>query len=91
MEFGTTSGHYHYSVMAYGLVNAVWLRSFFQAFMNDVFREMLNSVIVYLNDILIYSKTYSEHVSQVGNVIHRLHKHGLYAKAKKCEFHKRII
>ena len=71
--------------MSYGLVNAP---AVFQGFMNDVFRDMFNRcVIVYLDDILIYSRSYSEHVKHVIAVLHRLRAHGLYAKAEKCEFH----
>lgn len=54
--FSTMSGHYQYNVMATGLVNPP---SFFQAFMNNILHDMLNwFVIVYLDDILLYSKTY---------------------------------
>lgn len=43
--FSTTSGHYEYNVMAYGLVNVPY---FYQAFMNDVFRDMLNRYVIFL-------------------------------------------
>ncbi len=53
MAFSTTSGHYEYWVMPFGLVNSP---SVFQAFINDVFCDMLNRwVIVYMDDILVYS------------------------------------
>lgn len=71
--------------MAYGLVNA---SSFFQSFMNGVFRDMLHRfVIVYLDDIVIYSRSYAEHVTHVQRVLHHLLEDRLYVKAKKCEFH----
>ncbi len=55
MAFSTTYGHYEYRVMPFGLVNSP---SVFQAFINDVFRDMLNRwVIVYMVDILVYSDT----------------------------------
>ncbi|KAG1925560.1 retrotransposable element [Pimephales promelas] len=58
--FSTSTGHYEYLVMPFGLSNSP---SVFQAFINDVFRDMLNRwVIVYIDDILIYSNTYEEHV-----------------------------
>ncbi len=83
--FSTTSGHYEYLVMPFGLVNSP---SVFQAFVNDVFRDMLNRwVIVYIDDILIYSDSYEDHVKQVRSVLQRLLTHQLYAKIKKCEFH----
>lgn len=71
--------------MAYGPANAL---SFLQSFMSDIFRDMLQNVIVYLEDILIYSKDLTEHICQVRPVLHRLLTRGLYAKAEKCEFHK---
>ncbi|KAI2665369.1 Transposon Tf2-9 polyprotein [Labeo rohita] len=62
--------------------------SFFQAFINDVFRDMLNRwVIVYIDDILVYSNTYDEHITHVRAVLQRLISHQLYAKEEKCEFH----
>ena len=55
--------------------------------MNDIFREYLDKfVIVYLDDILIYSRTKEEHLEHVRIVLSTLRKHKLYAKAKKCEF-----
>ncbi|KAL0188171.1 hypothetical protein M9458_015270, partial [Cirrhinus mrigala] len=84
--FSTTSGHYEYRVMPFGLANSP---SCFQAFINEVFRDMLNRwVIVYIDDILIYSSSYSEHVQHVRAVLQRLISHQLYAKEEKCEFHR---
>ncbi|KAL0186579.1 hypothetical protein M9458_018249, partial [Cirrhinus mrigala] len=83
--FSTTSGHYEYRVMPFGLANSP---SCFQAFVNEVFRDMLNQwVIVYIDDILIYSSSYSEHVQHVRAVLRRLISHQLYAKEEKCAFH----
>ncbi len=83
--FSTTSGHYEYLVMPFGLANSP---SVFQAFMNDIFRDMLDRwVIVYIDDILIYSDTQEEHVRHVRSVLKRLLQHQLYVKAEKCEFH----
>ncbi len=87
--FSTTSRHYEYLVMPSGLVNSP---SVFQAFVNDVFRDMLNRwVIVYIDDILIYSDSYEGHVKQVRSVLHRLLTHQLYAKIEKCEFHQTSV
>ncbi len=84
--FSTTSGHYEYLVMPFGLANSP---SVFQAFMNDIFRDMLDRwVIVHIDDILIYSDTPEEHVRHVRSVLKRLLQHQLYAKAEKCEFHR---
>ncbi len=83
--FSTTSGHYEYRVMPFGLVNSP---SVFQSFINDVFRDMLDHyVIVYIDDILVYSETLQEHVQHVRSVLQRLIKYQLYAKLEKCEFH----
>ncbi|KAI2667107.1 Transposon Tf2-6 polyprotein [Labeo rohita] len=87
--FSTTSGHYEYRVMPFGLANSP---SYFQAFINEVFRDMLNRwVIVYIDDILIYSDSYPEHVQHVRAVLQRLVQHQLYAKQEKCEFHQQSI
>ncbi|KAL0146514.1 hypothetical protein M9458_058145 [Cirrhinus mrigala] len=87
--FSTTSGHYEYRVMPFGLANSP---SYFQAFVSDVFRDMLNRwVIIYIDDILIYSDSYSEHVQHVRAVLQRLIEHQLYAKEEKCEFHQERI
>lgn len=76
-----------YNVMAYCLVNAP---SFFQSFMNDAFWDILNCFIVGYIDILIYSRSFTEHVAHVRKVLHHLLDHSLYAKAEKCKFHKEI-
>ncbi|KAI2649284.1 Retrotransposon-derived protein PEG10 [Labeo rohita] len=87
--FSTTSGHYEYQVMPFGLANSP---SCFQSFVNEVFRDMLNRwVIVYIDDILVYSRSLSEHVNHVRLVLQRLIKHQLYAKEEKCEFHRNTI
>jgi len=66
--------------------------SVFQSFINHIFRDMLNQcLIVYINDILIYSDTMEEHIKQVREVLQRLINHQLYAKAEKCEFHQSSI
>ena len=73
-------------VILEGLTNAP---TTFQRFMNDIFSDMLDvCVVVYLDDILIYSSDTATHRQQVKEVLRRLRKHGLYAKPEKCEFHK---
>ncbi len=75
--------------MPFGLSNSP---SVFQAFINDVFRDMLNCwVIVYIDDILIYSDSYKDHVKHVRVVLQRLIAHQLYAKTEKCEFHQSTV
>lgn len=83
--FNTPTGHYEYLVMPFGLTNAP---AVFQALVNDVLRDMLNRfVFVYLDDILIFSRTKEEHVGHVQAVLQRLLANSLYVKAEKCEFH----
>ncbi len=67
ITFNTPSGHYEYLVMPFGLTNAP---AVFQGLVNNVLRDMLNiSVFVYLDDILIFSKTNQEHVRHVCQVL----------------------
>ena len=59
----------------------------FQHMANDIFRDFLDIfTIVYLDDILIYSKTQEEHDKHVCQVLRRLREYGLYAKLEKCSF-----
>ena len=82
--FRTPLGHFEYLVLPFGLTNAP---ATFQSLMNDVFREHLgHSALVYLDDILVFSKTASEHVKHVEEVLSLLRKHSLYAKKRKCQF-----
>lgn len=75
--------------MPFGLSNSP---SVFQAFVNEIFRDMLNlRVIVYIDDILIYSDTLEAHVRDVRVVLQRLIDNQLYAKVQKCEFHQTRI
>jgi hypothetical protein len=82
--FRTRYGLFEYLVMPFGLTNAP---ASFQQLMNEVLREFLDiSVIVYLDDILIYSETREEHIRHITQVLERLRKHRLWAKAEKCRF-----
>jgi len=83
--FRTRYGAFKWSVMPFRLTNAP---AAFQCFMNDVFSDFLDvCVVVYLDDILIYSNDITQHQSHIKEVLKRLRKVGLYAKAQKCEFH----
>ena len=87
--FRTKYGSFEWNVMPFGLTNAPGA---FQRFMNDIFADMLDvCVVVYLDDILIYSPDKTTHTRQVKEVLRRLRKHGLYAKPEKCEFHKEQV
>ena len=82
--FRTRYGHYEYTVLPFGLTNAP---ATFMGLMNEVFRPLLDkSVVVYLDDILIYSRTWEEHVRHIKEVLDRLRANKLYAKMSKCEF-----
>lgn len=60
--------------------------------MQTVFGDLLDiSVVIYLDDILIFLKTIKEHRLVVREVLRRLHYHGLYAKLSKCEFHRFLV
>ncbi|KAI7810424.1 putative retrotransposon-like protein 1-like [Triplophysa rosa] len=83
--FNTPTGHYEYRVMPFGLANAP---AVFQALINDVLREMLDKfVFVYLDDILIFSASYQDHIQHVRQVLSQLLKHSLFVKLEKSEFH----
>ncbi|KAJ8469582.1 hypothetical protein ONZ51_g8881 [Trametes cubensis] len=83
--FRTRYGSFEWLVMPFGLSNAP---AAFQRFVNDIFADMLDvCVIVYLDDILIYSDNPEQHRKHVKEVLRRLRKHRLYARADKCEFH----
>ena len=82
--FSTRYGLYEFTVMSFGLTNAP---AFFMYLMNSVFMEELDKfVVVFIDDILIYSKTDEEHVEHLRVVLGRLREHQLYAKFSKCEF-----
>ncbi|KAI2653738.1 Transposon Tf2-11 polyprotein [Labeo rohita] len=84
--FVTPTGHCEYQVMPYGLSISP---SVFQTFMNEVFREFLHRfVVVYIDDILIYSRNLAEHRQHIQQVLLKLRQHHLYLKLEKCEFHK---
>jgi hypothetical protein len=83
--FKTRYGHYEFTVVPFGLSNAPIV---FMCLMNGVFREYLDKfVIVFLDDILVYSKLEEEHEHHFNMVLHVLREHQLYAKLRKCSFY----
>ena len=82
--FRTRYGHFQYNVMPFGLCNAP---ASFQAFVNDTLREYLDSfLVVYLDDLLIFSKNEEEHTQHVKLVLKKILDANLSLKLKKCEF-----
>ena len=82
--FRTRYGHYEFLVMSFGLTNAP---AAFMDVMNRVFKDFLDQfVIVFIDDILVYSSSEAEHEFHLRLVLQRLREHQLYAKFKKCEF-----
>ncbi|WVZ90444.1 hypothetical protein U9M48_036746 [Paspalum notatum var. saurae] len=82
--FSTRYGLYEYLVMSFGLTNAP---AFFMYMMNSVFiNELDKFVVVFIDDILIYSKNEKEHEEHLRIVLTRLREHKLYAKFSKCAF-----
>nr|GFA56092.1 putative reverse transcriptase domain-containing protein [Tanacetum cinerariifolium] len=83
-EFRTQYGHYEFQVMPFGLINAPTV---FMDLMNRVCKPYLDKfVIVFIDDILIYSKDKKEHEEHLRTILKLLKKEELYAKFSKCEF-----
>ena len=77
-------GLYEYTVMSFGLTNAP---AYFMYMMNKVFMEFLDKfVVVFIDDILIFSKTEEKHAEHLRLVLQKLREHKMYAKRSKCEF-----
>jgi hypothetical protein len=84
MDFSTRYGLYEFIVMSFGLTNA---SSYFMNLMNNVFMEYLDRfVIVFIDDILIYSKSDSDHEEHLRLVLQKLCDNQLYSQYSKCEF-----
>ncbi|KAK1647671.1 hypothetical protein QYE76_065476, partial [Lolium multiflorum] len=82
--FTTRYGLYEYNVMSFGLINAP---AYFMNLMNKIFMNFLDMfVVVFIDDILIYSKSEEEHEQHLEVILETLRQHKLYAKFSKCEF-----
>jgi hypothetical protein len=82
--FSTRYGFYEFLVMSFGLTNAP---AYLMYLMNSVFMTELDKfVVVFINDILVYSKNEKEHVKHLRIGLQRLRDHKLYAMLSKCEF-----
>ena len=83
--FVTSLGAYKYRVLPFGLTNGP---ATYQQYMNDILFEYLNDFCqVYLDDILIHSKTKKEHIQHVRQILQKLRDAGLQVDILKCEFH----
>ena len=84
--FRTRYGHYEFVVVPFGLTNAP---NTFMCLMNSVFTNYLdNFVLVFLDDILIYSNNEEEHEEHLRLTLKFPREHKLYAKLRKCDFYK---
>ena len=84
--FRTRHGHYEFIVMPFGLTNAPTV---FMCLMNDVLHKYLDKfIVVFIDDILFYSKSKEEHEEHLKIVLQELREHQLYAKFSKCNFFK---
>jgi hypothetical protein len=82
--FSTRYGLYEFLVISFGLTNAP---AYFMYLMNSVFMPELDKfVVVFIDDILVYSKNEEEHAEHLHVVLQRLREHHLYAKLSKCDF-----
>jgi len=82
--FRTRYGHYEYTVMPFGVTNAPGV---FMEYMNRIFHAYLDRfVVVFIDDILIYSKSEEEHAEHLKIVLQVLKEKKLFSKLSKCEF-----
>jgi hypothetical protein len=82
MAFCTHHGHFEFLVMSFGLTNAP---ATFQALMNDVLHDFIRVfILVFFDDILIFSDSWSSHLQDVRAVLQRLQEHSLAVKRSKC-------
>jgi hypothetical protein len=83
-SFHTHEGHYEFKVMPFGLINAPIT---FQATMNESFHPYLQKyVLFFFGDILVYNKTWEEHMNHLGHMLSLLKENQFYAKMSKCTF-----
>ncbi|MBW0557375.1 hypothetical protein O181_097090 [Austropuccinia psidii MF-1] len=81
----TKYGSYEYLVMPFGLTNAP---TSFQNLVNDIFQDLIDVYfVVYLDDVMIFSRSEVRHVTHVSTVLTRLRANNVFAKASKCLFH----
>ena len=89
IAFRARYGHYEFTVLLFGLTNAPVA---FMNLMNSIFHDCLDKfVLVFIDDILIYSKNEEEYQRHLEIVLQRLREHKLYGKLSKCAFYQKEI
>lgn len=87
--FSTGTGHYQFTVMPFGLCNAP---STFERLMERVLAGLQwHSVVLYIDDVIVFGKTFAEHVARLEEVLSRLRKTNLRLKPKKCELFQKEV
>ena len=87
--FTTRNGHYQFKRMAFGLTNAP---PTFQRTMNGILRKVIGKyALVYLDDVIVFSKTIEDHIKHLENVFHLIRKSNMKLKLSKCEFLRRSV
>ena len=87
--FRTRYGHYEFVVMSFGLTNAP---AAFMKMMNGIFHDFQDEfVIIFIDDILVYSRSKEDHERHLRAVLGRLREHKLFAKLSKCSFRHKSI
>ena len=87
--FRTYFGHFEYLAMPFGLTNAP---ATFQSLMNDIFSKWMRKImLVFFDDILIYSKTKQDHLVHLRIILQVLRDNKLYAKKSKCVFNTKQV
>ena len=82
--FSTRYGYYEFVVMPFGLTNAP---TTFMDLLNRIYKDYLDQfIVVFVDDILVYSKTREEHEVHLRIALQILRENEIFAKKKKCEF-----